>query len=236
MTGIKNKKAIIFDFGDTLASTVPTYPDRIRIALSDTGFEFDEKHYFSAFQYADYIIYKEYLDDQKISSSIYQKKLISIILRELEINMETEEAWSHIRRNMSISEYKRILLPGAEELLNYLSKSGFRLAVISNNDGKTAEKCEQVGIAQYFEIIIDSTNVNIIKPDKDIFLLASQKLGIDTLDMLHIGDLYGADILGARNAGIETIWLNHKEGINYEGINVKQVKDLLELSELFKLT
>jgi putative hydrolase of the HAD superfamily len=137
---------------------------------------------------------------------------------------------------MAKSGYKRQLLPGAEELLKDLSKSGFKLAVISNNDGKTAEKCEQLGIAKYFELIIDSTNVNIIKPDKDIFLLASEKLGIDTKDILHIGDLYGADILGARNAGIDTIWINHKDGINYEEIKVTQVSNLLELSGLFKLT
>ena len=236
MIDIKNKKAIFFDFGDTIASTVPTYPDRIRIALCEIGFEFTEKQYFRAFQYADYIIYKEYFDDQIISSAIYQKKIISIILRELGINMETEEAWNHINRKMAKSGYKRKLLPGAEELLKDLSKSGFKLAVISNNDGKTAEKCEQLGISKYFELIIDSTNVNTIKPDKDIFLLASEKLGIDTKDILHIGDLYGADILGARNAGIDTVWINHKDGINYEGIKVIQVSNLLELSGLFKLT
>ena len=236
MIDIKNKKAIFFDFGDTIASTVPTYPDRIRIALCEIGFEFTEKQYFRAFQYADYIIYKEYFDDQIISSAIYQKKIISIILRELGINMETGKAWNHINRKMAKSGFKRKLLPGAEELLKDLSKSGFKLAVISNNDGKTAGKCEQLGIAKYFELIIDSTNVNIIKPDKDIFLLASEKLGIDTKDILHIGDLYGADILGARNAGIDTIWINHKDGINYEGIKVIQVSNLLELSGLFKLT
>ena len=38
MIDIKNKKAIFFDFGDTIASTVPTYPDRIRIALCEIGF------------------------------------------------------------------------------------------------------------------------------------------------------------------------------------------------------
>ena len=236
MTYIKDKKAIIFDFGDTLASTVPTYPDRIRIALSEIGFNFNEKDYFSAFQYADFNIYKEYLRDKVITSSIYQKKLISIILNELEINMDTEEAWSKIRINMSASQYSRILLPGAEKLLAGLRKSGFRLAIISNNDGKTEEKCAQVGIADYFEIIIDSTNVNLIKPDKNIFLLASQKLGTEPKDMLHIGDLYGADILGARNAGIDTLWINRKDGIDYEGLNVKQVKDLLELTKLLELS
>jgi len=231
MINIRNKKAIFFDFGDTIASTIPTYPDRIRIALIEAGNKFTEKQYFRAFQYADYIIFKDYIDDKTISSSIYQKKLISIILRELGINMEPEEAWNHIRLNLSKSEYKRILLPGAKKLLKDLNNSGFKLAVISNNDGKTEEKCEQVGIAEYFELIIDSTNVKIIKPDKNIFLLASRMLGIDTKDILHIGDLYGADIMGARNAGIDTIWINNKDGIDYEEIKVKQVKDLLELSE-----
>ena len=236
MSYIKDKKAILFDFGDTLASTVPTYPDRIRIALNELDFKFTEKEYFSAFQYADFIIYKEYLNDSLITSSIYQKKLVSIILDELGIDMDTDEAWSQIRINMSKTEYSRILLPGAKELLSGLRESGYRLGIVSNNDGKTAEKCEQVGIAEYFKIIIDSTNVKLIKPDKNIFLLASQKLGTEPKDMLHIGDLYGADILGAMNAGIETIWINRKDGIDYEEINVLQARDLLELSELLELS
>ena len=60
MIDLKNKKAVFFDFGDTLASTVPTYPDRIRIALLEIGFNFTEEQYFRAFQYADYQIYKNY--------------------------------------------------------------------------------------------------------------------------------------------------------------------------------
>lgn len=235
MIDIKNKKAVFFDFGDTLASTIPTYPDRIRMALMEMGFNFTIKQYYSAFQCADYTIYKEYIQEKRITSGIYQKKLISILLSELEIDMESEEAWTQIKR-LAQSKYKRQLLPGAMDLLKGLHESGYLLSVISNNDGKTAEKCEEVGITDYLELIIDSTVVKKIKPDRDIFLLASGRLGLDTKDIIHIGDLYGADIMGATNAGIDVIWVNHKNGINYEGIDITEVKDLFELSGLFQLS
>jgi len=234
MIDIKNKKAIFFDFGDTIASTVPTYPDRIRIALSELGYDFTESQYFKAFQYADFQIYKNYVHDSKITSSIYQNSLFSIILSELRIPLNIEDARKLINNKMAGSGFTRKLLPGADILLKNLHKSGYRLAIISNNDGKTAEKCNEVGIANYFELIIDSTNVNKIKPDKDIFLLASNKLGIEPKYILHIGDLYGADILGARNAGIDAVWINQRDGANYEGIDVIEVSNLSELSELFK--
>lgn len=236
MIDIKSKKAVFFDFGDTLASTVPSYPDRIRLALIEMGFNITEKQYFSAFQCADYTIYKEYIQEQNISSSIYQNKLFSILLYELGIKIDIKEARTQIKQKLAKSKFTRQLLPGAEELLKGLSASGYRLSVISNNDGKTAEKCEEVGITGYLELIIDSTNVKKIKPDKDIFLLASGRLGIDTKDILHIGDLYGADVMGATNAGIDVIWVNHKEGVNYEGIDITEVKDLFELSKLFQLS
>ena len=235
MLNIKNKKAVFFDFGDTLASTVPTYPDRIRIALLEMGFEFSVQEYFSAFQYADYQIYNNYIKDGEITSKIYQQSLFSIIIDKLGINMEVEEARQLVNKKMSSGMgLKRVLLPGAEELLREVHSLGYTLAIISNNDGKTAEKCAQVGIDKYFQIIIDSTKVNRIKPDRGIYLLASRELGIDTNDIVHIGDLYGADVLGARNAGIETVWLNSRNGINYDGIDVFEVGSLRELSELFK--
>ena len=235
MLNIKNKKAVFFDFGDTLASTVPTYPDRIRIALLEMGFEFSVQEYFSAFQFADYQIYNNYIKDGEITSKIYQQSLFSIIIDKLGINMEVEEARQLVNKKMSSGMgLKRVLLPGAEELLREVYDLGYTLAIISNNDGKTAEKCEQVGIDKYFQIIIDSTKVNRIKPDRGIYLLASRELGIDTNDIVHIGDLYGADVLGARNAGIETVWLNSRNGINYDGIDVLEVESLQEISELFK--
>ena len=234
MIDIKNKKAVFFDFGDTLASTVPTYPDRIRIALNALGYEFTEKQYFSAFQFADYQIYKNYINDKKVSSKIYQKTLFSVLTEELGINTDSEELRNKVNQKMSGAELKRELLPGAGELLNYLSSCGYKLSVISNNDGRTAEKCEDVGIAEYMELIIDSTKVNIIKPDSRIFLLASEMLQIDPKDILHIGDLYGADVLGAMNAGIDVIWINHKSGKNYEGLDLVEVNNLPELLNIFK--
>lgn len=234
MSDIKNKKTIFFDFGDTVASTVPSYPDRIRIALQDLGFNFSDEQFYRAFQYADYIIFKNYLNTGKISSAVYQETLYSIVLEELEIGIGIDEARRVISNKMADSNYTRKLLPGADELLKHLYNSGYKLCVISNNDGKTAEKCEEVGISGYLDLIIDSTSVKKVKPDKDIFHLASRQLGIDTKDILHIGDLYGADVLGALNAGIDAIWINHKDGINYEGINIKQVKTLTKIMELFK--
>ena len=235
MLNIKNKKAVFFDFGDTLASTVPTYPDRIRIALLEMGFEFSEQDYFSAFQYADYQIYKNYIKDRTITSKIYQQTLFSIIIDKLAIKMEVEEARQLVNKKMSSGMgLERVLLPGAEELLREVHSLGYTLAIISNNDGKTAQKCSQVGIDKYFQVIIDSTKVSRIKPDREIFLLASRQLGIDTNDILHIGDLYGADVLGARNAGIDTVWLNQRNGINYDGIDLLEVGSLQQLSELFK--
>ena len=235
MLNIKNKKAVFFDFGDTLASTVPTYPDRIRLALMEMGFEFTEQEYFSAFQYADYQIYINYIKDQAITSKIYQQSLFSTIIDKLGINMEVQEARQLVNKKMSSGMgLERVLLPGAEELLREVHGSGYTLAIISNNDGKTAEKCARVGIDKYFEIIIDSTKVGKIKPDREIFLLASRELGIETNDIVHVGDLYGADVLGARNAGIDTVWLNCRNGINYDGIDVPEVGSLQELSDLFK--
>ena len=233
MSTFKNKKAIFLDFGDTIASTVPTYPDRVRISLLNMGFDFTTKDYFNAFQYGDYVIYKKYMEEGKVSSYLYQQTMTEILIEELSLNMQFDNPLERIKNELKNIEFTRELLPGARELLDNLYEKGYKLGIISNNDGKTRQKCEELGIDNFFEVIIDSTNVRKIKPDKKIFDLATGRLGIETKDIVHIGDLYGADILAGRNAGLDVIWINHRKGLNYENIEVKQVENLFELIELF---
>jgi putative hydrolase of the HAD superfamily len=117
--------------------------------------------------------------------------------------------------------------------LDYLKAKGYVLAIISNNDGRTEEKCEEVSIREYFDIILDSTNVDLIKPDSRIFEHALNKLGLSTSEAIHVGDMYGSDVMGGMNAGLDVIWLNHRkiEGLSHPLI--KEVAGLDEIKDLF---
>ena len=233
MIDVNNKKTVIFDFGDTLASTIPTYTDRIKIALRNLGFEFTDKNFFDVYNFADYQIYKNYISSGSTDSAVYQNVLFNTLRTGLKLEVAQEELKRLINIQLGSIGYRRELLEFAGDLLELLKSKDCKLAIISNNDGHTFEKCRDLGIDKYFEVIIDSTNIGMVKPDQNIYRYALSKLDTDADKAVYIGDLYGTDILGGINSGLDVLWFNHRKGKNYEKIDVRQFLKLKEVLETF---
>jgi len=94
--------------------------------------------------------------------------------------------------------------PRTREVLQRLAKH-YRLAVISNADGKIADVLARCGIADCFETITDSGIVGREKPDPAIFDEAVRSLGVSAADGIYIGDVYSVDYLGATRFGMQSI-------------------------------
>jgi 2-haloalkanoic acid dehalogenase type II len=96
--------------------------------------------------------------------------------------------------------------------LQALRERGFRLAAISNasDDQNTQDLVDKLGGRPYFEMILSSAGVGIRKPNPKIFQLALEKMNAAPNAAAMVGDTLGADILGARNAGIYSIWLTRR--------------------------
>src|SRR5205823_9691809 len=97
----------------------------------------------------------------------------------------------------------RVIRPGTREALEKFRRAGFKLAIVSNADGRVEDHCRRYGIAVHFDTIIDSQVVGIEKPDPRIFHLALDRLGVRPEEALFAGDIYAIDMIGARAAGIE---------------------------------
>lgn len=106
-----------------------------------------------------------------------------------------DHLWTHVDRS-------------TRETLERLLALGYRLAVVSNADGRVEALLERVGLADCFEFIIDSEVVGIEKPDRRIFELALDRLRVEPDRALYVGDLYPVDVLGARSAGMRTVLLD----------------------------
>ena len=59
-----------------------------------------------------------------------------------------------------------------------------------------------------FELSVVSGEVGIDKPDPRIFDVMCERMKVKPEDCLYIGDNYVNDVLGARNAGWNAIYLN----------------------------
>jgi len=80
--------------------------------------------------------------------------------------------------------------------------AGVRVAIVSNAEGTIASVLERVGLADAFDLVIDSGLVGVEKPDPRIFRIVLDHFGVPAERALHVGDTYATDILGARAAGM----------------------------------
>ena len=100
------------------------------------------------------------------------------------------------------------LLPGVPEALAALRSAGLQLAVVSNSDGSVERSLVASGLRGYFAHVVDSQVVGYEKPDPRIFEHALALCGAEASRSLHVGDLYAADVVGARAAGVHAVLLD----------------------------
>ncbi len=112
-------------------------------------------------------------------------------------------------RYLNVLAEQKILVPGAIELLDYLTAKGYPLYILSNGFAEVqSRKLESGGIAHYFRRLILSDEIGVTKPDRRLFDYALQQIGAKPSEVLIVGDNYDADILGAMNAGWNAVYFN----------------------------
>ncbi|MBF0510367.1 MAG: HAD family hydrolase, partial [Deltaproteobacteria bacterium] len=82
-----------------------------------------------------------------------------------------------------------------------------RLGVISNFYGNVAALCQEAGLDAHLEMILDSMQVGLSKPQPEIFELALNKLQLSPDRVIFVGDSYERDMIPARELGMKTVWL-----------------------------
>jgi HAD superfamily hydrolase (TIGR01509 family) len=100
------------------------------------------------------------------------------------------------------------LYPDAEPLLSRLKSDHYMLALVSNAPPDTDSVVRALGLARYLEPIVISGLVGYSKPHPEIFRIALRRLSLSPDQVVHVGDLYDSDIVGARNAGIHGVLLD----------------------------
>lgn len=125
-------------------------------------------------------------------------------------------------------------------VLERLKSRGYRMGLISNaaDDKDVQMLVDKAGIRAYFETIISSAAFGIRKPNPQIFHSVLEQLGVTPQQAVMVGDTLGADILGANNAGLISIWITrHADtpGNQVHADNIRPDAIIRNLSELPKL-
>ncbi len=111
---------------------------------------------------------------------------------------------------LEILPTKNLLFPHTIEILDYLKAKNYDLHLITNGFEKTQwSKLENSGLGGYFTHVITSEGSNSLKPKKEIFDFAINKAQSILTESIMLGDNLDADIQGAMNAGMDTVFVNH---------------------------
>ena len=94
----------------------------------------------------------------------------------------------------------------SREVLRQL-KAQTPLVLVSNFYGNISVVLREFGLDQMFQSVIESAVVGVRKPDPRIFLMGAEALQLDPSQVTVVGDSLSKDILPARRAGCQTVWL-----------------------------
>ena len=109
------------------------------------------------------------------------------------------------------------LYDGARNLLDYLKTNNYKIGLITNScydETHIRRFIRKVGIEDYFDVVLTSSDERCAKPDARIFQKALDALHIKPEEALYIGDRPEYDAAGAKNAGMHSIIINENTDLN----------------------
>ena len=127
---------------------------------------------------------------------------------------------------------KNHLFPHSHEVLSYLVEK-YRLHIITNGFEEAQHiKLQSTDLTKYFKNIIISEHTGYKKPDVRIFQYSAESANAKPENCLMIGDSLPVDIIGAQEAGWDTIYFNpgkiaHSEKPTYEVASLDALLHLL---------
>lgn len=185
--------------------------------------------------------YVQYLFHNRVLWDRYQKGFISADdlkwKRMWRTLLDFKIADEPLAKNISgkfleILPTQKEVFPHTFEILDYLKEKNYSLHLITNGFEKTQwSKLQHSGLDKYFTHVITSEASNSMKPKKEIFDFAMNRAGATLLNSIMIGDNLDADIQGAMNAGMDSIFVNHINAITEirPTFIVTHLKDLEEI-------
>lgn len=175
----------------------------------------------------------EMLERGKLTRKEVMVNRFAALFRELGVETDASACARDYERNLSIGHF---FLPGAEEALEALQKK-YRLFLVSNGTAAVQKgRMTSANLYRFFEQVFVSEEIGYNKPSKEYFDACFARIpDFDREKAVIVGDSLTSDILGGKNAGITTVWVNPEHlpwgniQPDYEIEALRQLEPLLEV-------
>ena len=215
---MKRFEAVLFDLGSTLIyfdsdwpAVMPQADLALLRSLEDSGLALAETKFLTNYE----LRLQEYYAQRETEFLEYTTTFIlQTLLAELgHPNVADAVLRKAVEAMYAVTQAHWQTEADAASTLELLQQRGYRLGIISNagDDQDVQTLVDKARLRPYFDVIVTSAAQGIRKPNPRIFHTALQALGgIPPGSALMVGDTLGADILGARNAGMSNAWITRR--------------------------
>ncbi|MBI4338161.1 MAG: HAD family hydrolase [Chloroflexi bacterium] len=141
------------------------------------------------------------------------------------------KVWQRVRQQ----RYDLVLFEDVLLSLDRLKAAGIVLGVLSNINRDGAKLSDSLGLAGHINFLVTSQEVGSEKPHPPMFLVALERAGVQAGQVLHVGDQWDSDVVGAQGVGIRAVLMD-RYGAARERQGIATVHNMAELEALLGLT
>ncbi len=214
-------KAVIFDLDNTLCNSTVVIENSLRNIF------IKNLKYFPNKSVEDLIsinikTFEKLISDPNVPLSAAIIRVWFEVFEQLQIKPPLKIILQLIEHIRSETNKKVRLIDGTLELINHLKSKDIKIGILTNGIFiDQAEKLVKLKLDGFVDYLVTSDMCASNKPDPKIFKYILNKMRVSPDQVLMIGDDIVADIKGANNLGIKTIYLKNGGPVNP---NMKLVK------------
>jgi putative hydrolase of the HAD superfamily len=229
-------KAVFFDWFDTLARFEPPREELHNQAFRQFGIELSPQEIRRGVSAADQYYFEENARSpvDKRSGEEQAKVFMryqSIILAKGGVKADQELLLKIMKVGRQLFEgITFVLFDDVLSTLQTLKQQKFILGLLTNLAKDVDSICDKLGLKPYLDFIVSSGEVGVDKPAPRFFLAALEKAGVEPQKVVHVGDQYQLDIVGARGVGISPILIDRYD-LYSEVSDCPRIRNLAELGQ-----
>lgn len=230
-------KGLLFDYGGTIDSNGLHWAEVIWLAYEALQVPVSKEVFREAYVYGERTLGK---------NPIVQPHHTFLDMLRLKCDLQIQ--WLQQEGHLSVSiqpamqladwcyAYARQAIDRARSILRQLA-ARYPLVLVSNFYGNVESVLHDFELDGLFGSIVESAVVGVRKPNPAIFQMGVDRLGMQSEEVVVIGDSYDKDIVPATQIGCQTIWLKSIGWAPYRGDETADavLADFQELKAIFGL-
>ncbi len=211
MSGLKNIKGIVFDYGGTIDTNSRHWAEVLwekyvehQIPVDKNSFR--EAYVFGERSLAKYPFVQPHHDFRDVLF-LKVRLQMACLAEQRKLPLNERLLQTYVRDVVAgCCKYVLDTLNRTRPVIAELAKK-YKLVLVSNFYGNIRTVLADFKLLPFFSDIVESSVVGVRKPDPAIYRLGVEALGLPPENVLVVGDSFSKDVIPAHTVGCRTAWL-----------------------------